>query len=523
MEYYQKLENNPKNDHYKIKIDDTTHFVTLIYKYYLYGGYKKFILTAISNILISLFLCVLFSIIVNCINYNLLLSKTENDYFYFSDILEFKNLYKFSYFNCFLYTIYLSIFLWKCNKFIYELPNIKKIDFFYRTFLEIKDESIISNIQWSYVTKKLLEYHISAKEFKIHNVFDNSVELMTSHNISNRIMRKENYILSLFKNKVINIPYKHYVLNNIFEQSFWFILDIHPNRNIVRYLKERTIIIILFFIIFMPFISIYTIFYTIIEHSDIFYKKNMSNITDYSWTTYAKYKLRKYNELPHIFKKRTQTAKRYLIKYLLYWSNSYSNAIFETFFILIGSIILFFVFLSILNDNTFTLMIIFKDRTTLWVIGMLTPLLGICHSQINNKTVKNLEKKLNKVNILLGNEISRNDIKNCYTSKIKNKISRNLEYRFVSILKNIIGICITPYILYKYILFNSSKIEEFIKENSNCIENTTFHVCSYANFEKNKQNKSYTDYEYINESENFNRVYDNNDLMDSEMLNKINI
>ena len=84
-------------------------------------------------------------------------------------------------------------------------------------------------------------------------------------------MRRENYMIGLIRHKIVNLPYKHWTFTRSFEWAFWMALQIHPSQNKITRLKERCILLIVIYILFMPFILLYITLHTIVQYGDVIY------------------------------------------------------------------------------------------------------------------------------------------------------------------------------------------------------------------------------------------------------------
>lgn len=469
--------------------EQTSRFATLIYKYFDYGGYRRFVWTNASQLFNNFFLCFMFTFATSCIDYGELLSYQDDTMFRFTDVVHVYGLVRPSLLNIVMYPLYATLLAWRINRFFHEFGEMRGMRRFYVQCLGISDESVIPNLQWSAVADAVEHYHRQARDGEQADVFASDTELLTPHNLANRIMRKENYMMAMFEQRVVRLGYKHWTMNTSFEWAFWFSLWLHPTRNRAIHLYERTTVVIIVYVLFMPLILLYSVLYTLVHAGDLLFNTTQSksansfDIAQKTWTVHAKYRFREYNELPHIFHARVENARKHLNKYLQYWTNSYYNAIFASITIVCGSVVLLLLVLALINDNVLLYMEITRHRSTLWVVSVLTTVLGVAKHQSKPTQTLHLQEKVEALQRLLPGKIR---YENCYSSVFRNKVANNLEYRITYVLKNILGVIITPYLLYRHVLRNTHEIETFIEEHSSCIDNTTFYVCSYANDMKNR-------------------------------------
>ena len=192
--------------------------------------------------------------------------------------------------------------------------------------------------------------------------------ILDAHDIANRIMRQENYLIALFNKDLLDLHFPLPALlerllggrlggkaNNLTQALEWnlrycllghlfdgsgrvrkaFLKDKNRQRQVEQYvlfpsliflpniccrLRRRFIFMGMLNAIFAPFIVLYLLMYSFFRYFEVSpyffvlvrqlidflqeYHKNPSSIGGRQYTPYAQWKFREFNELPHVFRRR---------------------------------------------------------------------------------------------------------------------------------------------------------------------------------------------------------------------------
>jgi hypothetical protein len=118
------------------------HFWTDIYQYYYSGGYKYIYTNNIVKILISYILIIVINFLINCVNYEKILTLEPNEEHSIKTFINLDNWFPTNIYLiiCFIiYSIYLICITIDC---IFTLIRFKKVKYIINNFYEIKDSKI---------------------------------------------------------------------------------------------------------------------------------------------------------------------------------------------------------------------------------------------------------------------------------------------------------------------------------------------------------------------------------------------
>lgn len=419
----------------------------------------------------------------------------------------------------------------------YKLAELQS---FYRHLLGISDDLELMTISWSTIVERLMklkDYNSltsSNPNLPPHYVNDlNSKVRLNAHDIANRIMRKENYMIALINKEVLDlliptpsilssIISRHSVLTRTLEwnlklciDNFVFNENGQINQNILKEssrnqlsqeLNSRFKMAAIINLILCPFIVFYFVLLNFFRYFNE-YKKNPSSIVGLrQYTPWAEWKLREFNELPHFFIKRlhlsigpantyiNQFPGGYLINNLMTLANFVSGAFLA---VLVVMALLFED-----EEHNFWSFEITENRSTLFYISIFGTLWALT-SGSNVSTVTNSAENLNSqgVSFFYDPEASLRYVSQfthylpsswngrLHTAEVKKEFCELYSLKIIIIFNEILSVILTPFVLWFKISNNSSAIIDFFREYSIHVDGLG-HVCYFAmfNFEEKDRN-----------------------------------
>lgn len=497
-------------------ITNLDNFLNEVYAYYIGNGFNCILLKSFYDLLIIIFIVSLTSFMGNCIDYNSLMTKKVT---HFSEIKIDKCYSKISNTQFSLYICLIFLLILRIKNLYFYIKNLKDIQNFYKYLLNINDNEL-QTISWPLIVKKIMILKdsntnaIISRNQNLKGFNDlNSKTKLNAHDIANRLMRKENYMVAIFNKNILNddlsLPLffmggKHnFFLTKTLEWNlklciFDFIfndqgqikpdvLNIHKRFQLSNELKKRLKFAGIFSIILSPFLIIYFLLYYFLKFFYDF-KTNPALISSREYSPYARWKLREFNELPHIFDKRLKLSNESALNYISQFPKELTNLSMKFISFISGSLVAILVILTILDPENFLNFEITEGRTTLFYISTLGAIFTICKNSINEdkNTVFEPEASLRYV-AQFTHYLPIEWEGKYHTEEVKNEFCSIYNLRIVLILKEILSLVFLPYILYFRLPNNSSKIIDFFREFSVHVDGLGY-ICTFAmfNFENNK-------------------------------------
>lgn len=481
-------------------------FFNNVYRYFEEKGHDNILLRYSLHLCSFILVIILTTFFIGCIDYTAFFAIDSNNPTSLYQIIDISLLFtSWQIFVLVFAIIGCIFFLVQIMSVIYKMIELKNIHHFYTHELNINDEQL-QNMTWNAVVTQIQQW------FTI-----NGKTAPSAHHIASRIMRRDNYLIALFNNSVLNInipipscckpllskmfssidhiPFLSTSLEwNIQRGIFDMVFDEHnilrPNfigvnpendAFLVQELSKRFFYLGIINLIFMPFILVYLIVNFLFTYGEQFYHQP-EKMSTRKLSLYYTWKLREYNELTHTFLTRQQRAIPYVAKYFQRVPPSRWTPILRFITFILSSFFIIFVIMSFANDNILLGLTIF-DRNILNYIGILGICIAICSSLTQErKDSCKLPKYVAKIREEL-HYIPTEWIEGAKETYVQNHISHIYEYEVIKIAKELAGVFVNPFIIWFSLHHNSKNIILFIKEHSTFVPDLGY-ICSYADFDK---------------------------------------
>ncbi len=489
-EYYRVSDSESETE--KIYEQNPDVFLTRIYKYYYGGGYTNMILSSIINILSILFFIFFTAFLFTCVIYdNLFMCSQEIPEQ--CQIITFQNLKTMHWFTIIYIIICTVYFISKICSLFYIFKNYMSIKRFYEDTLGISDFEL-GTITWSNVVSRITTIN------EQNNIFT-CVSDLNPHNIANIIMRKENYLVAMHNKDIINftVPFfgnrlythsvewcvNYCIINSLFDLDMklkhkFLSQHNHIIANNISDLNRRFRIIGIVYLIFMPFILVYTIIHTMFTYGEKIYH-NPSEIGLRRWTTDAIWKFREFNELQHVVDERLRLGSKYTNKYLEQFSNKYLDLISRYVIFVLGSVLITMFLFTLINEYATLHLYSFAGKSALWWFGILGAIIALSKKFVVTKKMFYPHLMMNKVARFI-HYIPVEWEQNADTKFVKIEFEKYYKYQIMIVLEDIIGTMLIPYFLISEAPKFTPSILELVREFTKEIDQVGY-VCEFAMFD----------------------------------------
>jgi autophagy-related protein 9 len=499
---------SPKDDDKRIKsfkdqsliISDLDEFFKNIYDYYYNRGYKNIRLQYVLDNISYLFAAHFIIANIYIINWNSIIAKCVRENDCSLEITEYlKEDFSYSNFSfAILYSLFIIYYISYLYKSTLHLLKMNRIKFIFEQKFHIKQKEM-ENMKFDEIMLRVIELQ------RIEN-FSRVKENLTKFDIISRIMRRENYMIALLSNNVLNfhvrIPFtksnlnffSSYIYNNIMDciLNFAFLpgeVDLNQKIFNIRLFTIRMITYMIYEIVFLPSRIFFKIIFSIFKNADNI--KSNRNLINKTWKSHQLILFKNYNELHHHFEHRINKSYHLTEKFI----NCFKDrrfSIFAKFLSLIGGSFLLLIFIISAIDNRLLTELKIFGKNIVWVTFVLGIILSIAHSNSQNSRshaeedyIENMElkEKLQRhlINELINipNEwrISQNN------SKVYKKIDVNYTDTLKVMFKELLTILIFPLLWWK-VISQAKSLSIFFKLNSTKIQGVGT-ICSYSFFDMN--------------------------------------
>ncbi|KAF3152942.1 autophagy protein atg9 [Orbilia oligospora] len=484
-------------------VEDLDCFLHRVYEYYLGKGIYCICLERFIGLLTVAFVVGFSTYIFNCIDFTKLRTSKALD-----EITIGHCMAKMSLGSTLILWIFCLVWTIKLVSYVYDIWRLWEIHQFYHYLLDIPDLDM-QTIQWQDVVQKLMALRDSnpvtslattRKYIRNHS----SKQRMDAHDIANRLMRKENYLIALFNKDILDLsiplPFlrDHQLLTKTVEWNLGLaILDFvfHDGDNfnpvflkessrkgLSQALRTRFVVFGFFNLLFAPFIVAYLVIHYFFQYFNE-YQTNPSAIGSRRYTPLAEWKFREFNELVHLFHRRMNISYPFAVKYLEQFPKEkfVQAAKFVTF--IFGSFAAVLAIASLLDTELLQFEIT-KDRTVLFYITLFGSITAVARGIIPAETdVFDPTYELSWV--MYHTRYSPPEWKGrLHSDEVKKEFSKLYELKIVIFFWEVASIILTPFVMWFSLPKCSDRIIDFFREFTVHVDGIGY-VCSFAEFDFN--------------------------------------
>lgn len=489
-------------------IDNLDIFFQDVYNYYLGNGFLCIMLQKALNLLTLLFVVYVSTYLGYCIDYSRL-PKAHN-WFEISREQCYKNNIT-GFIKVLLWVFYIFLFL-KLIQLYFDYKNLIDIKNFYNHLLNINDGEL-QTIPWQNVVNQI----ISLKDQNALTA--NVVEVKAKNRISaldiaNRIMRKENYLIALFNNDILDLSLPlplplslSSYLSSHLSQSYNLTKTLEWNihlcvigyifnesgflkQNILRksqrqYIKDelnkRFMLAGFLNIILSPFLVSYFILLYFFKYFNE-YKTSPGSIGVRQYTPFAKWKFREYNELYHLFKKRIDSSIPIADQYTNQFPREKYNIIMKFVSFISGSFVAILAILTIFDPDYFLNFEITENKSVLFYLTLFGSIWTVAHNSISKVyTVFEPEEKIKELSNYT-HYLPKEWEGKYHTEEVKDEFCTFYNLKIILLFKELTSLITTPFILWFSLPKSTDSIIDFFKESSVYIDGLGY-VCKFGMFD----------------------------------------
>lgn len=425
--------------------------------------------------------------------------------------------------------IYSFFFIWKSVQYFFEIRRLLHIRDFYRYLLDIPEQDM-QTVSWQDVVARimLLRDHNprTATNTSPHLrkfLGSQSKERLDAHDIANRLMRRENYLIAMINKDVLNLSlpvpflrnrqlfsktmewYLHYsILDMVFNergevrQEF---LRADKRRTLSQKLRQRLIFagvlnlllapIVLAYVVIVYFFTYYNVCSSGLEaliYSEVAnvvmqeYQKDPKLAAARKYTALAEWKFREFNELPHIFHERLHMSYPFATRYIDQFPKRLTEDVARSIAFVSGALAAVLAVCTVLDSELFLGFEITKDRTVLFYLGVFGAIWAITRGMISEEaTVFNPEYALRNV-IEYTHFMPDHWDGRLHSFEVKQEFADFYKMKVVIFMEEVMGIITTPMLLLFSLPSCCEQVVDFFREFTVHVDGLGY-VCSFALFD----------------------------------------
>jgi autophagy-related protein 9 len=368
-------------------------------------------------------------------------------------------------------TVYLLLFstywLWSAIRLAYDAAPLADMRRFCNQKLALSDRDLYT-ITWPEVLQRVVHLQATTR-------LCISREL-NEHDIVARILRKENYLTGMVNREVLNVSLDAPLLrghrwftkviewnvdlavfNGMFDENF----TVKPSFYDVSAMRYRFRCLAIINAILSPFLAIFLSMYFVLSYAEKFYN-NPSTVGTREWTSYAWWKMREFNELPHFTQHRLSAAYPNANKYVAQFPSPVVNILAKFVSYVVGSFAAIALVCAMIDDRLLQAYV--GDRDVLWITAVLGTMLATSRSLMAG------ENTVFEPNVIMSRIVAHTHYlpKHWRDAAHKEEVQREFNSFFslkaMMFLEEIASIFAAPFLLWFPLCESSNDIVQFVRQ-----------------------------------------------------------
>ncbi|KIJ69103.1 hypothetical protein HYDPIDRAFT_36195 [Hydnomerulius pinastri MD-312] len=498
-----------------INVYNLDGFLQEVYLYYEGKGIYSIALTRGLNLLTVGFVIGFSTFLLGCIDYSRITHDKANR---LSDVVVDRCVTKFSGFTLLFFLLFTAFYIWQIISFVFEVMRLVDMYNFYTYLLRIPDADI-QTISWPEVVRRIgairEENPITAISSAAGgNAATPATATLDAHDVANRIMRQENYLIALFNKDLLDLRVplppalkrilhrgsdegKGRTLTRVLEWNLRFCLMEYlfdsqgrvrkvflKNKNravLIEGLRRRFIFMGILNAIFAPFIVLYMIMYSFFRYFEE-YHKNPSSIGGRRYTPFAMWKFREFNELSHLFTRRLDESYPLANIYIGQFPNEKMTIIMRFVAFIAGSFAAVLVLASVIDPELVLYFEITPHRTVFFYIGLFASVLGVARGMIPEDN-RVFDPELLMSEVIQYTHYMPDEWKDQLHSKqTHQEFGELFAMKVLIFLQEIVSVVTTPFVLWFSLPPCAPAIVDFFHDFTVWVPGRGY-ICSFAEFD----------------------------------------
>ncbi|EAU36557.1 conserved hypothetical protein [Aspergillus terreus NIH2624] len=371
--------------------------------------------------------------------------------------------------------------------------NVENLD----NFLKDVYTYFLGNGMWSILLNRALSLLFMGSQSK---------QRMDAHDIANRLMRKENYLIALVNKDIldltlpvpflrnrqlfsrtlewsINLCIMDYVFNDQGQVRTLFLKDTH-RKALSEGLRRRFIFAGVMNIFIAPFIVVYFLMHYFFRYFNE-YKNTPAQIGSRQYTPLAEWKFREFNELWHLFERRINMSYPFASRYIDQFPKDKTVQVAGFVAFVSGAVVSVLALASIIDPELFLGFEITHDRTVLFYLGVFGSVWAVARGMVPEETtVFDPEYALLEV-INFTHYCPSHWKGRLHSDDVRTDFAMLYQMKIVIFLEEILSMIFTPFILWFSLPKCSDRLIDFFREFTVHVDGMGY-LCSFAVFDFKK-------------------------------------
>ncbi|SZF03737.1 unnamed protein product [Blumeria hordei] len=494
-------------------VTNLDNFIREVYDYYTGSGIQCILLESFLNLFQVVFVAAFTTFLTQCVDFPQIPTSRN-----LSEVLVpqcTKKIAGFSNLAIWLFTLHV---FWRIYQLLADIPRLLRIRDFYSHLLEIP-ESDMQTVSWQDVVARIMALRdanpITAEMISSSNrkfLGSQSKQRLDAHDIANRLMRRENYLIALFNKDILDLTlpvpflqgrqlFSRALLWNIDQCIMDLVFNEHGQvrqlvlkdshrKQLSNALRGRFLFAGVMNACFAPIIVVYLMIVYFLRYFNE-YQKNPAAVGSRQYTPLAVWKFREFNELQHLFDKRLNMSYPFASRYLDQFPKVKMAHFARSASFFSGAIVSVLAVITLWDPEMLTNFEITTDRPVVFYIGVFGAIWALTKGMIPEENLV-FEPEYALRNVIDYIHYMPNHWQNrLHCDDVKREFATLYQLKIVIFFQEVFSIIVTPFILWFSLPKCSEQIIDFFREFTVHVDGVGY-VCSFAvfNFKKSDGRKA---------------------------------
>jgi len=395
-------------------------------------------------------------------------------------------------------TMYLLLFsaywLWSATRLAHEVQPLLETRRFCHQKLALSDRDLYT-ITWPEVLQRVVHLQATTKSSVARD--------LNEHEVIARILRKENYLVGMVNRDVLKLELDFpgirshrwftkviewnidlAVFHGMFDDQF----NIVPSFYDISALRHRFRCLAVINAILSPFVAIFLSMYFVLSYAEKFYN-TPSAVGARDWSSYAYWRMREFNELPHFTQQRLAAAYPHAKDYVAQFPSPVVNIWAKFVSYVVGAFAACALFCAVIDDRLLQAYV--GDRDLLWVTAVSGTVLACSRALIAT------ENAVFDPNAIMSKIVAHTHFlpKHWRDAAHKEEVQREFNSFFslkaMLFLEEIASVFAAPFVLWFPLSDSAGDIIQFVRQFT-ASKPGIGDICSFSSFDFNRHgNKNY--------------------------------
>ena len=478
-------------------------FLLEVYQYYVQHGVWSILLSRVLNLLTELFVFSFAMFLTTCIDYSLVSSSNST-----AEIMIPKCMSKASWIkNAALY-FFVIYWLFQVTRHAKDVKRLFRLREFYLHVLGISD-SDMQTVSWVRIVEGLVKVQdanvVTANppaKLKTWLGYDKPQQRINAESIANRLMRQDNFYVAMYNKEIFDftlpLPFAgsrsfyskslewciDFCLTNfIFDEQRSirpFCLDVKNRKALVNAMRTRLQFAALASVVLAPFNIIrFCIMYFFRYYTE--FTRNPSRVSARSFTPFAEWKIREFNELDHLFQRRLRQAHPFAEEYLKQFPKDKTDQVCRFVAFVSGAIAAVLTIATLLDHELFLGFEVTPGRTAVFWLTVMVGIFGFAHGMLPDEhevhdPVLHLKEVLWYTHYMPAHWKDR-----LHSEEVRAEFAAMYQMKVMIFVEEILSLIVAPWILLRNATFRSERIIDFFREQTVHVDGIGYQ-CNFAVF-----------------------------------------